>query len=178
MPLEATPIESVKIPEPLPTVENMAAARALATPLPGPAALAFQPGMIEVAGHNVRKVVAYDYVFWHFTDCPVLQQILELAKPEDQRENVISNDQQEYELAWQFVNPASRLKDVMAKGREAVAKVAFDEVGGQWNANELRLVLLAIFEQIKRSAETGNRWAGEAKEKGEITFFRESPPPA
>jgi hypothetical protein len=178
MPLEATPIETVKLPEPLPTTENMAAMRALATPLPGPVAAAFFPGGISVAGYSVRKLVAFDHVFWQFTKSPILEMLLELAKPEQARETVKSTDEQEWEIALQFTTSPRDLRELMKSGREAVAEAAFEKFGAGESKETVSLILLACFEQIRKNFETSNQYAADAKEGGQISFFRESPPPA
>lgn len=163
----------VHIPKPEPTIEDMAAERAASDPLPGPLSAAFISDSIEVAGMRVRKLVASDYVVFKFLDSPILRQLLELAKPEDAREDVIANDTEEWEMVWQFTNNPRKVRDAMAKGREFFSKSATDEVGDRLSPEQLKIVMLAIFEQIKRSAESSVAFVTDAKEKGEITFFRE-----
>ena len=165
------PIQTVAVPKQPPTLESMANDRAASDPLPGPLLNAFMPGSIKVCDRWVRKFVAYDHVILKALDSPLRRMILELAKPTDMQEKVEGTEQEEWDLCYQFTHTSKECRDLLAKGVESFHKAAEGAVADEWEPETVQFVLAAIFTQLKRNIETANRYAAQAKEANEITFF-------
>jgi len=168
-------IEAIKLPPQLETIESMAAKRAEANPLPGALGDAFLSGPIAIAGHEVRKLVASDYVIFKFLDSPILRQLLELSKSPDKQEAVAFSDEEEWEMCWQFIHNPKECRELMKRGREQFRELCAVEIGDSFSPEETKLIVLAISEQVRRNGDTAVKFVADAKEKGEITFFREPP---
>jgi len=171
--LKPHPIDVLKIPKQPPTLEQMANDRAAADAMPGPLLNAFSEGSIKAAGRLVRKIVAYDYVILKTLNSPLHRMLLELAKPDELREKVDNEPSEEWDLCLQFTIPCKEAANLLAQGAEAFHQASVERISMAWEPSEVELVILAIFEQLKRNAESANRYSAAAKEANEITFFRE-----
>jgi hypothetical protein len=165
----------VQLPPQPETIESMAAKRAESNPLPGSLGDAFLSGPITIAGHEVRKLVASDYVIFKFLDSPILRQLLELSKAADKQESVSFTDEEEWEMCWQFIHTPRECRELMKKGRESFRELCSVEIGDSFSPEQTKLIVLAISEQVRRNGDTAVKFVADAKEKGEITFFREPP---
>lgn len=168
---KAHPIDVAKVPMPVPGIEQMANDRAEADPLPGPLLNAFSPGAIKVAGHHVRKFVAYDHVLLKLLNSPLHLTMLELAKPEDKREEVKSTDQEEWDLCLQFTTPCKEVAGLIEKDVEGFHRLAKEQFGMGESSEVVKLILLGVLQQVANNILTGNKYAAEAKEANQITFL-------
>jgi hypothetical protein len=172
--LEPKPIETVVVPAPAPTLESLANSRAEQDPLPGPALNAFTKGQIKAAGHFVRKFVAYDHVILKQLDSPLRRMMLELAKPPELQEKMENSDQENWDLCLQFTIPVNEAEELIEQGVDVFKKAAKERVGKAWDESEVSFVILAVFQQLKNSVEAANKYAAEAKDAKEISFFQEA----
>lgn len=157
------------------TLTIAATDRAAATPLPGPLANAFGPGTIEVCGVKVRKFMAADWEIFQMIKSPVLDMVLEWEKPEGARDAITSSNTQEWEMVYQFTHSCAEVYALVEKDREAFHKLCVEQVGlNEAFADKLSPIIAAVMEQFKRHVETRVKFMAEAKEQGEITFFRDT----
>lgn len=156
-------------------LRQMASRRANAEPLPGPLADTFCKSGIEIGPYFVRKFVARDFVILKAIDSPLHRMILELSN--ENREDINYTDEESWDICWQFTNTVSNVKEVFAKGKESLRKLSEVEFGdNEESAAYIQLIVAAVMEQLKRHASTMVKHAAEVKEKGEITFFRDTEP--
>lgn len=151
---------------------SMASARASGDPLPGPLGDAFASGAIVVAGIAVRKVVAADWVFFKQLNSPIIRMVQEMQQNPEAPEEITFTEEENWELAWQFTHTPAQLREVLAKGREALTAVAVSEIGDNWPTETVKFVGAAVMEQLERQWKTALKHKAEAEEKGEISFFR------
>lgn len=154
----------------------MAGRRANSEPLPGPMADAFAAGAIKVGEHRVRKVVASDWVAFKQIKSPVLEMILDLQQgagnPEYKPSEVEFSDQQQWELAWQFIKTPKEVRKAIVDG--TISALAEAEIGDVIEQPIVMLLIAAVMEQLKRSWQTAVKYGAEAKKNGDITFFRDT----
>ncbi len=159
-----------------------ATSRANGDPLPGPLAAAFCEGAIRIgsSGLLVRKVVANDWVIFKKVNSPMLRLIEELnqaaGKLDHPAPDVAMTDEEEFELCYQFTRPISEVRSVLNQGLEKFKNAALVSIGDLHSDIVVKLITAAIVEQIKRAWQTANQYAGEMKEDGEVTFFRDTNP--
>lgn len=153
-----------------------AAKRAAADPLPGSLLQAFGSDGIRVGEHLVRRIVANDWTILKQLNSPLLQQILEMQKPEAAREPVEASDEDVFAMIWMFTHTPRECRELMKSGKQAFLDKAAEEVGDVLTSEVIKMMSLAVGEQIKRSWETALKYAGQLKESGELPdFFGQSP---
>lgn len=151
------------------------ARRAMAKPLPGPAASAFTKGAIEAGGKIVNRVVPAHFAVLQALNSPLLK-LIENATTEKKSE-VDFDDEQQWQICYIFTTDAKQLRSTLkSKGVEAIKKEA-ESACGEWSAAEINFVMLAIVEQLKRHVETTVKFAAEMEANGDVHFFREQNPP-
>lgn len=153
-------------------LENEASKRAAAHPLPGPLADAFCSGPIQVAGKTVYKVVPRTFQALTAIKSPLIEMIQDVVQ--GGKVDTEFSDEQTWAICWIFTHRPKEVRELIAKGPEVLKEVATVEVGEEWEAACINLVMAACLEQIKRHMSTVIKFSAEAQEKGEITFFRDS----
>lgn len=153
-------------------LENEASKRAAAHPLPGPLAEAFCSGPIQVAGKTVYKVVPRTFQALTAVKSPLIEMIQDVVQ--GGKVDTEFTDEQSWVICWIFTRPPKEVREMIFKGPEALKEAATTEVGEEWEAACINLVMAACLEQIKRHMMTVVKFAAEAQEKGDITFFRDS----
>lgn len=149
-------------------------ATANSKPLPGPALDAFTTSAIKIGNRLVEKVVPARFAILQAIDSPVIQ-LIENAKRTDKAE-VNFTPEQMWAICYLFTTDARETwKQFKAKGKDWLAEQAEEHVGSQWDFTEVDLVMMAVMEQLKRHVETFVKFVAEVEEKGQITFFRETP---
>lgn len=122
--------------------------QAHATPAPGAVLDAFLPGEAvrlptvyrlarnegergEVKGENrkpaeitLRPMVRADWLIFQRLNSPYYRHILELQKPEDQRQPVAFEDEEVYEAVFVFLGPPRASRELLAKGRQVFREAA------------------------------------------------------
>lgn len=156
-------------------LENEAAKRANADPLPGPAGDAFaKNGPIEVGPHVVREVVASDWKVLKALDSPIIKMIMEMRQNPNSNVEIDVTDDEEFQIAFQFTRPPKVVREAMAKGKEAFTETAVLEIGDKIDSPTIKLIQAAVMEQIRRSWITAVSYKEKLEEKGEVRFFQDS----
>lgn len=143
--------------------------RANAEVLPGPLAGAFptEAGR-EVAGLRMRPLVHYDYVILRRLDSPLYRKVLELGKPESDRQEVAFEDEDGYEMVWQFTRPVKEVAGVLARGRQAVRQAAVEEIGQRLGALEVQELVRLAVENFVAASSTAVGYRTPSGEGGEV----------
>jgi hypothetical protein len=136
------------------TLQREAAKRAQAEPLPGALGAAFLNGDIDVQGIKVRRVVATDWKVLKWLKSPILQQILELQKPAESREEIFISDEDEYEMCFQFIHSPKRMRELMGGTREDFRKLATEEIADKLDNAIVKAIVVAVSEQFIVSFQT------------------------
>lgn len=148
-------------------VHEMAAARANTDPLPGPVAMAFdERNYIQIPGAQlqIRPVVAYDLQIAKAFNLAVYQFILELAKPEGQRQNVEWDDEEKAFLVWLFTRPCKEVRAVIRKGgRDAAMESAAVAISDVITPSQMGMAIDAVLMQFSRSLSTAVEYAASEK---------------
>lgn len=145
--------------------------RASADPLPGPLKEAFCDGPITVGGKTVYKVVPRHFAALKALDSPlisVLQDVVQTGKVDTE-----FTDEQAWEICWIFTHTGKEVREILAKGANAVKEASQTEVGDAEDY-PVNLVTMAVMEQLKRHLATAVKFGAEAAEEGKISFFRDS----
>lgn len=149
-------------------------AAANAKPLPGPALAAFTSGDIAIGKRSVGRVVPCRFAILQAIDSPIIQ-LIENAKRADKAQ-INFEPQQMWDICYLFTHDAGKVFDGFeSKGKSWLQKESRSEVGETWQSCEVDVVMMAVMEQLKRHVETFVKFVAEVEEKGQITFFRETP---
>lgn len=152
-------------------LENEATKRASAHPLPGPLRDAFCSGPITVAGKTIYKVVPRTFQALVAIDSPMIKTIQDVVQTG--KVDTEFTEEQAWEICWIFTHEPKAVREMLDKGVAALKEAAVNEVGESWDAAAVNMVIAGCLEQIKRHMLTSVKFAAEAQEKGEITFFRD-----
>ncbi len=152
-------------------IENLAAKRALADPLPGPSGEAFIGGPIVVGGKTVYQVVPRYFQALKAIDSPLIGAMQDVVS--EGKVDTEFTDEQAWEICWIFTNTPKVVRETLAKGAGAVKEASMSEVG-ETPEYPVNLVIVAVMEQLKRHLATAVKFAAEAKEEGKLTFFQDS----
>lgn len=155
-------------------IKMLAQKRASADPLPGPLAEAFIPGGIKVGEFTIRKIVASDWIILKQIGSPLHKQMLEWRQNPKNPTNVEMDEQQEKELCYQFTRPVVEVREMLAAGSEAFQSAVTSEIGDKVDVHNIKIMALAVMEQVARSWSTAVEYASNLKEEGEIRFFQEA----
>lgn len=137
-----------------PTLEREAAKRASADPLPGALSEAFLSDAIDVGGVKVRQVKATDWKLLKWLNSPILQQMLELQKPKEQRQEVPLTDEEEWEICFQFTTEPKVLRKLMGGTREAFTEIATEMIADKLDTAQIKAMTNAVSEQFIASFKT------------------------
>lgn len=154
-------------------LQNEAAKRTNADPLPGPAGDAFAKyGPIKITDAlSVRPVVASDWKVFKTLDSPILKMLQELRQNPTNPQMVDVTDLEEYMLALQFTRTPKEVRKILEGGVDAFKEAAQDLIGDGIDDPLVKLIQIAIVEQVKRSWVTAVSYATALEEKGEVHFF-------
>lgn len=94
------------------------ARHANAAPLPAPLAASPLPEPIRVGELTIRPFVPYDVVILRKLNSPLYRQMVELSKPDEQRTVTDFDDDEEFEIIYQFITPIEEVRAELARGRE------------------------------------------------------------
>jgi len=156
-------------------LENEAAKRANASPLPGPVGDAFgKYGPITIGEIIVRPIVASDWKIFTAVDSPIIKMLMEFRQNPAAPMQVEITDDEECMLCYQFTRPVKEARETLAKGLDHYKQVACEEMGDKVDAPVLKLIQSAVMEQIKRSWVTAISFKEKLEESGEVTFFQEA----
>lgn len=148
-------------------VHEMAAARANTDPMPGPVAMAFdERNYVRVPGTQleIRPLVAYDLQIAKAFNLAVYQFILEMAKPEAQRQNVDWEDDEKAFLVWLFTRPCKEVRAVVRKGgKELAMETACETISDTIGPVEMGMAIDAVLMQFSRSLSTAVEYAASEK---------------
>lgn len=151
-------------------VRLKAVARANADALPGPLAEAFCSDDIQVGKLKVRKIVPRDLAILKAIDSPLHKMTLELVKDEKERSEIQMEDEDSWDIIWQFTNPIERVKEAFAG--KSLRTLSGREVGDNPEMSGCQeLVIAAVMEQFRRHFQTKIKYAAEAKEGGQMPIF-------
>lgn len=146
-----------------------AVASANADPLPGPLADAFDPEPLSVGHFTVRPYVPFDMVVLRKLESPLLKQMAELAKPEEERRPTEFDDMDEAVMIFQFITPIERVRDLVQRGARAFRAAAEQEIAFNPRINAVLQAQLvqAVTKQFLRAFSTViNYGGGESGKKG------------
>ena len=151
-------------------------ARAQADPLPGPLLDAFAPELPTFCGIPLREVVPTDLGLLKRLDSPLHREMLQLAKPIEERAGIEYTDEELWELLYLFTRPARDARAALARGRPEFREAALSHAdklpaGAFAKRNEL---LAAISQIWLRAFST---LVEHAPPPGEGDSFRSPPAP-
>lgn len=155
-----------------------AIAGANADPLPGPLAEAFDPEPITVGEFTVRPYVPFDMVVLRKIGSPLLRQMQEMNKPEEERTGTDYGDEEEFEMIFQFITPVEVVRDLIRQGRQAFKDAAWEKVANNPKLNAVLHAQLteAVTTQFLRAFSTVLSYGGG--QAGEETPFPTRQPAA
>jgi hypothetical protein len=156
-------------------VENEAAKRASADPLPGPLGAAFGPLDIHVDGLKIRPLVAYDWAVMKAANHAIYRQMLEYMQLGDQAKDVEPTEQEAWEIIYLLSHPCEEVDDVFQRGVKAFSTAARREVGMKLHPGQIARLSKACFEQVQRHMTTMVKYAQKADKDGETSFFPQPP---
>ncbi len=152
--------------------------RANGNPLPGALSDAFTKSAIKVGPVMVRKIVASDWIVLRTLKSPIIKLVEELAQrannPELPPPEVDVSDQDEIDIAFQFTRMPGDVRAVLANGVEAFRSAASAKIGDELEAATVKLIGVAVMEQIRRTWATPLKYKQEMEQDGEVTFFLDS----
>jgi hypothetical protein len=157
-------------------INEQAKARANTDPLPGPIAEVFdERGFIEVEGLEVRPIVAYDFVIVKRLDLKLHQFILELAKPEGQREEINWEPEEQWLIAFIFTRPCKVVRELMRKGgRELILEKACEEICDKLSPFVIRDLCDAVLLQFGKCLITAVEYGESKDEKDKTKLFQDA----
>ncbi len=172
--------------EPYPGFASEAAARAerarefsaaAADPLPGPMAEAFAQLPAEVAGLRVRKVVHYDFVVLKLLKSPLLER---LGGGGSKKKSPPFNDDQGYEMIYQFTRPVEEIEAWLAKQPPAQAAQNFRtlarrEIGMKLGPMDVGLLVKGVERAMLEAFATVLKFSPKDQGTGDQVFTK---PPA
>lgn len=116
-----------------------AGANAAVNPLPGPLLNAFLPEPIRALGFELRPAVATDFALLQSIKSPLLAELAEQAKPEEERTSVNYQDEDLWELLYIWTRPVSVARSAYRLGgRERFRETALCETGDKLPLHVLR----------------------------------------
>lgn len=146
-------------------------AAANASVLPGALAAAFASEHATIGGLTVRPVVHYDFVILRQLGSPLLTQLggaisAEARTPFD--------DEQGYEMVWQFTRPIREVIAALAQGRDHVREIALETIGLTLGPVEVALLVKAVENEFLRAFATVVKY-GSPPAEGDGTVFTAPP---
>jgi hypothetical protein len=157
---------------------GQSAARASATPCPGPTARAFGPQKTSIGdtGISVRSIVSSDWDKLTALNSPLVAFSVnnvasggaagfDLAK-------MARSDQ--WEACYLFTHPPRECAALLDLGIDKFKAAAQDEIGDAWEDPLVSMVLAVVMTKIKESWDTVVAYASQMEEKGETVFFRDA----
>jgi hypothetical protein len=124
-------------------------AEANADPLPGPLALAFPARPIRVGAFSIRPISNLDFTILRALNSPLIRQMAEGAKPEDQRQKTSFTDQEGYEMCLQFLLTDEAAEAEIVKGVEHFRALAREKIGRQLNPVLTGQIIAAVAKQFE-----------------------------
>ena len=148
--------------------------RAMAKPLPGASAAAFTKGEINAADKIVNRVVPAHFAVLQALDSPLLKMIEQATTKT--KADVDFTAEQRWQVCYVFTEDAKTIyKALKSKGADFIREQSENVVMATWDEAQINLVMIAVLEQIKRHIQTTVKFAGEMKERGDVSFFQEQP---
>ena len=148
--------------------------KAMAKPLPGASFAAFTKGEIPAAGKVVNRVVPAHFAVLQALDSPLLKMIEQATTK--QKADVDFTAEQRWQVCYVFTEDAKTVfKALKSKGADFIRQEAENAILEVWDEAQINLVMIAVLEQIKRHIQTTVKFAGEMKERGDVSFFQEQP---
>jgi len=138
-------------------VESAATQRVVSDPLPGPMldAVANQELDVMTSKGKVtfRPVVIYDFTIFKKLNSPHYRTMLE-ANSGVKMEEMNIEDEELYEMIYQFTHSCKEIRAVLKKGREHYRELTTEEVGDKYNIQDLGVLLTGVATQIQNGFAT------------------------
>jgi len=155
-------------------VTNAAASRVVNDPLPGPMMDAIVNQELEVMTSKgkvvFRPVVIYDFTIFKKLNSPHYRTMLE-ANSGEKIENMAIEDEELYEMIYQFTHTCKEIRAALRKGRDYFRELANEEIGDKYNVDDLGNLLKGVAEQIKKGFSTMMAHAAEEdKSSGDVAL--------
>lgn len=149
--------------------------RANGDPLPGALSAAFTKSAIKVGPAMVRKIVASDWIVLRALNSPIIKLVEELAQRGDDKAapppEVDITDQDEWDIAFQFTRAPSDVRKAMEGGPKEFRARAMEAIGDTLESATVKLIGIAVLEQIRRTWATPLQYKQDMDKEGEVTFF-------
>lgn len=147
---------------------------AQAKPLPGPAGQAFASGPIKAAGMVVHKIVPAHFAVLQAMKSPLLTMI-ENAMTQ-KAVDVDLKGSEEWDICYLFTSDIEAVYNKLENEGVIAIQADAKKIGFQWDSAAIKLVIVAVLEQVKRHISTTVRFAADMDKDGQISFFREQSP--
>jgi hypothetical protein len=138
-------------------VENAATLRVTNDPLPGPMLDAVANQELEVITSKgkivFRPIVIYDFTLFKKLNSPHYRTMLE-ANSGVKIEEMNIEDEELYEMIYQFTHSCKEIRTLLKKGRENFRELATEEVGDKYNVQDLGVLLQGVATQIQKGFAT------------------------
>jgi hypothetical protein len=122
---------------------DQAARRVLVQPAPGPMLAALLPEPIICAGFTLQPPVLSHLVLLQALDSPLLRQIAEAGKPEEERVEISMSAEELCEAIHVFTAPIRDLRSSLRQGRYAFREAALEATADHLPADASVLIELA-----------------------------------
>lgn len=143
--------------------QYQAKAEASMEPLPGPLADAFGPDTI-INGIRIRPVVHYDLVILRQLNSPLYRHMLEMGKPENERQEIKYTDDDGYMLVWQFTTPISQVREELGRGHESLKACALAATAYRLPPPVMAALITGVLDNFKRSFDVAVKYGAPEKE--------------
>ena len=139
-------------------VSAAATSRVVSDPLPGPMLDAVANQELEIKTSRgvvvLRPVVVYDFTLFKKLNSPHYRTMLEQANSEFKTDELNVEDEELYEMIYQFTHTCKEVRTELKKGREQFREVATAAIADYFNMDDLQVLLEGVATQITKGFAT------------------------
>jgi predicted DNA-binding protein (UPF0278 family) len=134
-------------------VGTVATNRVVSDPLPGPMLNAVANQELEIITSRgkviLRPVVIYDFTIFKKINSPHYRTMLEAANKDIEETDLKIEDEELYEMIFQFTHSCKEIRAILKKGREYFREVATESIADRYSMPDLEILLNGLAKQIQ-----------------------------
>lgn len=160
-------------------ISQQAISRVVSDPLPGPMLDAVANQELEVMTSQgkviLRPVVIYDFTIFKKLNSPHYRTMIEHANKQISAEEINVEDEELYEMIYQFTHTCKEIRQELKKGREQFREIATEEVADKYSMIDLGVLLNGIAQQINKGFATMTPYGTSEKDESGDDVVKKKP---